>query len=470
MEDQKSYKSGYWVTRNGVEHPRLKANMEDSDGLEDGFTFKNHPTLPIAIVGGGLCGLALAIGLVKHGVNVRIYESAAAFSEIGAGVAFGINSITALKLLDPRLLEGYKKHATYNADRAQDDVFYTMRWGMDERKKNGHVAGDLAWDMRDVWNYERAQKAGVRTRSCIHRARLLEELVALLPEAITIFGKSFEWVEEQIDGTIQIHFADGTTAHVSSVIGCDGIKSKVRRWVCPPDIQPTYARERAFRAVIPRIDAEAALGTNLALNGHLYCGYGAYIITYPIENGELINMVAIPLDQGEGTWEREDWTVPVTTNEILERFEGWYPPLLDLLSRYHLPSQWALFALQHDSQYYNGRVCLVGDSAHATVPHLGAGAGMAMEDAFVLSSLIAEVGNVDHIDDAFRAYDAVRRPRTQGCIRRSLQAAHACDLVLPGVEDDVLKIKETLGASFKWIWHEDLEAQLEKGKTFLKKN
>jgi salicylate hydroxylase len=95
---------------------------------------------------------------------------------------------------------------------------------------------------------------------------------------------------------------------------------------------------------------------------------------------------------------------------------------------------------------------------------------MAMEDAFVLSSLITEVGDVDRIEDAFRAYDAVRRPRTQGCIRRSLQAAHACDLVLPGVGDDVLKIKETLSESFKWIWHEDLEAQLEKGKSFLKKN
>jgi salicylate hydroxylase len=306
MDDQKSYKFGYWVRRNGVEHPRLKANMGDSIGLNDDFTFKNHPTLPIAIVGGGLCGLALAIGLVKHGVNVRIYESAAAFSEIGAGVAFGINSITAL---------GYKKHATYNADRAQDDVFYTMRWGMDERKEGGNVAGDLAWHMQDIWNYERAQKAGVRARSCIHRARLLEQLVALLPEDITIFGKSFERAVEQVDGTIEIQFADGTTAHASSVIGCDGIKSKVRPWVCPPDVQPIYARERAFRAVIPRIDAEAALGTNLALNGHLYCGYGAYIITYPIENGELINMVAIPLDQGEETWEREDWTVPVTTKD-----------------------------------------------------------------------------------------------------------------------------------------------------------
>lgn len=239
--------------------------------------------------------------------------------------------------------------------------------------------------------------------------------------------------------------------------------------MCPPGVQTTYSHECAYRAVIPRADAEASLGTNLALNGHIYCGYGAYIITYPIEHGEFINIVTIPLDQREGTWDRENRTVPVTTKEILERFKDWYPPLVDLLSRYHLPSQWALFVLQQDSKYYKGRTCLVGDSAHATVPHLGAGAGIAMEDAFVLSSLIAEVGNVDRIEEAFWAYDAVRRPRTQECIQRSLQAAHACDLVLPGVGDDLQEVKERLEGSFKWLWHEDLVAQLEKGKTLLTK-
>lgn len=172
MEEQKSYKTGYWVTCNGVQHPRLKANMGDATGMDE-FTFKNHPTLPVAIVGGGLCGLALAIGLVKHGVNIRIYESASAFSEIGAGVAFGIDSITALNLLDPRLLEGYKKHATYNADRAQDSVFYTMRWGMYERRKGGHTAGDFAWDMEDIWDYERTQ------RPVFERGAVSIELVCL---------------------------------------------------------------------------------------------------------------------------------------------------------------------------------------------------------------------------------------------------------------------------------------------------
>jgi salicylate hydroxylase len=450
------------VRCNEQDHAHLGVNMNKFPPI-DISAFENHPTLPIAIVGGGLCGLALAIGLVKHGVNVRIFEAAPAFSEVGAGVAFGINSITALKLIDARLLEGYVRHATFNTDPARESTFYTMRWGMDERKEDGHVAGDFAWHLDDIWHPERAQGSGVRTRSCIHRTRLLEELVALLPTGITTFSKSFESAEESNDGTIILHFADGTTSRVSAMLGCDGIKSRVRNLVCPPSVQPTYARECAYRAVLPKADAVEALGAEVVLNGHIYCGYGGYIITYPIELGELINMVAIPYDKNE-TWVQDDWTVPTTTKEIRERFEGWYPPLIDLICRYHSPHKWALFFLQHDAAYHKGRVCLVGDSAHATLPHLGAGAGMAMEDAFVLSSLIAAVGSVQRIEEAFRAYDAVRRPRTQECIRRSLEASYGYGFMLPDAQDDVTVLKKRLEESFKWLWHEDLGAQMDTAK------
>jgi salicylate hydroxylase len=430
----------------------------------DNVPFKNHPTLPVAIVGGGLCGLALAIGLVKQGVNVRIFEAASVFSEIGAGVAFGNNSLAALGLIDPRLLEGCKKHATFNADRKKDSIFYTMVWGMDQKKENGHVAGDVVWDLEDVWHPERIQESGFRTRSCIHRARLLEELVALLPSDMTTFSKSFESAQDLPDGTVELRFTDGTTALASALIGCDGIKSKVRNLILSTEIQPVYARERAYRAVVPKAAAVAALGADRALNGHLYCGYGKYMITYPIEHGELINMVATPYDEGEWKWDHAEWTAPVTKEEILTRFKGWYPPLIELMADHHLPTTWALFCLQHDAPYYKGRVCLVGDSAHATVPHLGAGAGMAMEDAYILSSLIGWVGDIRGIEKAFRAYDAVRRPRTQECIRRSVEAAFGNDLMLEGVGDDIVKVKERVEESFRWLWHEDLEAQLERAK------
>ncbi|KAF9696900.1 hypothetical protein EKO04_004840 [Ascochyta lentis] len=438
------------------------------DTNSNGSAFENNTQAPIAIVGGGIGGLALAIGLLKHGIHVHIYEAAAAFSEIGAGVAFGINSITALRLIDSRLLEGYKKHATFNADHNRANTFMSFRWGIDEDMPNGHKAGDAMWNLDDNWQPKRAEAFGVRTRSCIHRARLLDELVALLPANVTSFNKSFVAVDQQTDGSLELQFADGTTALASALIGCDGIKSKVRELVCGSHACATYAGEVAYRAMVPRVDAEKALGADLAFNGTIYCGYGGYIVTYPVENCNFVNMVAIPHDLDEAPiWNQDEWTVPATTDEIRRHFKGWYRPLVDVICDHSMPSKWALFDLQHDAPYYKSNICLLGDSAHATTPHLGAGAGMAMEDAYLLSSLVSSVGSVAHVENAFRAYDAVRRPRTQACIRKSRKAAIAMDFLVPETVEDTTALKKALEASYRWLWHDDLEAQLSRAKRLL---
>jgi salicylate hydroxylase len=430
-------------------------------------TFKNHRALPIAIVGGGLGGLALAIGLLRHGVKVHIYEATPFFSEIGAGVSFGANATTALHLLDPRLLQGFMKHATFNTDPERDSTFNTVRWGMDERRSHGSKSGDLAFYQNDT-QQPKGALAGLRMRGRIHRARLLGEMVALLPEDVASFSKSFESVEELGTGVLKLRFTDGTTSLASAVIGCDGIKSKVRSFVCDPGVQPKYAHEIAMRAMVPGRKAKKALGTELALNSQLYCGYGGYIVTYPVEHGEFINMVAMPHDGSfTSTWGQNDWTVPTSGDEIRTKFKGWYAPLIDLIASHHLPSKWALFTLQHNAPYFKNRICLLGDSAHATTPHMGAGAGMAMEDAYILSHLVVAAGSTDNIGAAFRAYDAVRRPRTQGCIHRSMDAALAYGLMLEGIEDDMSKIEQRIDESFRWLWYEDLEGQLSHAKKLL---
>ncbi|KAH8707113.1 hypothetical protein GQ44DRAFT_715938 [Phaeosphaeriaceae sp. PMI808] len=260
-------------------------------------------------------------------------------------------------------------------------------------------------------------------------------------------------------------------ALASAVIGCDGIKSKVRPLVCGENVEATYAGECAYRAVVPKADAEATLGLERAHNGSIYYGNGGYIITYPIEHGDFINIVAIPHDpEPPWIWKHDDWTVPTTKDAFLADFKNWFPPLIDTMAQYLLPSKWALFDLSHDRPYYKGRLCLLGDSAHATTPHLGAGAGMAMEDAFILSGLVAAVKDIGNIEEAFRAYDDVRRPRTQECIKRSLQATLGYNFMIPEIGDDVKALARLLGESFAWLWREDLEVQLETAKMSLSTN
>jgi salicylate hydroxylase len=282
---------------------------------------------------------------------------------------------------------------------------------MDERKENGHKAADFAYHQGD----RRRQECNLAEHAMggrIHRARQLEEMVALLPQNTTTFSKAFQGVEEVGSGMLKLRFTDSTTALASAVIGCDGIKSKVRGFVCSRGIQSQYANECAIRAMVSGPEAIKTLGNDLALNSQLYCGYGGYVVTYLVEHGKFINMVAMPHDgSSTSTWSQNDWTVPTSANGIREKLQGWHPPLVDLISRYHLPTKWALFTLQHDDPYFKSRICLLGDSAHATTPHMGAGASMAMEDAYILShilshilsQLIAAVGDTEDIQSAFSA-------------------------------------------------------------------
>jgi salicylate hydroxylase len=90
----------------------------------------------IAIIGGGLAGLTLSIGLTRHGIKHKIYESAAEFAEIGAGIAMGPNALTALTLLDPRVRKAYNKCATYNESEDQQDTWLTYRWGMQDTESS----------------------------------------------------------------------------------------------------------------------------------------------------------------------------------------------------------------------------------------------------------------------------------------------------------------------------------------------
>jgi salicylate hydroxylase len=179
-------------------------------------------------------------------------------------------------------------------------------------------------------------------------------------------------------------------------------------------------------------------------------------------------MVAIPHESGKShPWNQDTWTAPTNRDDFVRQFKGWNPALVDLVARYALPQKWALFDLVHPASYYKDRICLLGDAAHATTPHMGAGAGMAMEDAYILSNLIGFVKDSGDIARAFIAYDTVRRPRTQKLVEYSRLSGLVIDFLVPDVGDDTAVMKERLEHMYRWLWHEDLEAQLVEAKKLL---
>jgi len=121
------------------------------------------------------------------------------------------------------------------------------------------------------------------------------------------------------------------------------------------------------------------------------------------------------------------------------------------------PVKWPLFHHPDTPTYINGRVALLGDSAHASSPSQAAGAGQGLEDALVLSRLLGLVESADQLDAAFEAYDAVRRPRAQNVVQQSLEVGTAYFLVHPDFGNDLQKLTDDANKRLPLIWWHDLQ-------------
>ena len=361
----------------------------------------------VAVLGGGIAGLCLAIGLQRRGVPFHLYESAHAFAEVGAGVGFGPNSVRAMQLLDPRVRERYGMLATQNKD---DEGIWLEFWmGCDRRsgtdskandaRSNGITNGDVhdlkANDARSngfangaAHGEERA--AGIKEgdkiaeltstvdgkpfgQSSVHRAAFLDALVALIAKENVSFNHRVVAIDDLGAEGLRIHFEHGETATADAAIGCDGIKSRVRRMVLGDDnpaAHPSFTGKYAYRELIPMDKAVALLGDRLARNSTMYNGYHGHVITMPIEHGEMMNVVAFGTKQ-DGKWEDERWVIKTEQETMRGDFKDFGQNVRDILSLMQTPDLWALFEYPPAETYFKGRVCLLGDAAHASTPHQG---------------------------------------------------------------------------------------------------
>jgi salicylate hydroxylase len=310
------------------------------------------------------------------------------------------------------------------------------------------------------------EREGISTRSCIHRARFLDELVQLVPEGTAQFGKRLVEIEELEEGGVKLKFADGETVVADAVVGCDGIKSITREMVFGEEgnkARPQFTGEYAYRALVPEAVAVETLGDELAKNCQLYVGYRGYIMSYPVEHGKFINIAAV-IQKDNLEWDDDNWIIPSTKEDMLNDFKGWGSNIIELISRFETKDKWGFYDLLHEQKYYRGHVCLLGDSAHASTPNLGAGAGMAFEDAYVLSNLLGTVRDAQELEKVFRCFNEVRRKRTQDVIKASRKAGKVNSFLGEGIRDDFDKLRPDIEARYRWVWDFDLEATLVEAK------
>jgi salicylate hydroxylase len=149
---------------------------------------------------------------------------------------------------------------------------------------------------------------------------------------------------------------------------------------------------------------------------------------------------------------------------MVNDFEGWGSNIIELIGRFETKDKWGFYDLLHEQKYYRGNVCLLGDSAHASTPNLGAGAGMAFEDAYVLSNLLGAARDAQELEKVFKCFNEVRRKRTQDVIKASRKAGKVNSFLGEGIGDDFDKLRPDIEARYRWVWDFDLEATLVEAK------
>jgi salicylate hydroxylase len=434
--------------------------------------------LNIAVIGGGISGLALLIGLLKHTspsqVHPHLYEANPTFAEVGAGLSFVPNCITAMKLLSPELHAAYwaaalPKPTPGAKPMPKPEVYFVT----------GCEGKDGKFKCFERIFEQRIEEAG---GPGLHRKVFLDLLVDLVPKGedsrgqgpYVSFGKKLVDIKELGPNEgVELHFEDGSSVHVDAVVGCDGIRGLTRKIVLerngePEAVEPVFSGKFCYRALIPLTDEKVreSISEEIRRNMILQFTYGAHLFAYPIRNGELLNVVATHKTD-DGIWPHNKWVVPAEQKKLEADSELWGPPVRAIFENMKDADMWGLFESQKcESFYRTGKICLAGDCAHATTPHQGAGASQCIEDALIMSRLFAgiEEGDEQEIERVFKAYDAVRRPRSQKVVETSNEMSSMASLEREGFGDNIDAIRESLKTRFRWLWHADLEKSIEEAK------
>ena len=168
-------------------------------------------------------------------------------------------------------------------------------------------------------------------------------------------------------------------------------------------------------------------------------------------------------------WTNLEWVVKTSREDMLADYAHWTDKVKAIMYNVKNPDIWALFnhLLAHTFHQSKPRICLLGDAAHASTPHQGSGAGMCIEDCYVLGELLGEISAADELKKAFRAYDEVRRPRTSKLVETSRAAGMLWEF--DGPEGDDLEAFERNALSrMSWIWDHRIEEDLERARKFLR--
>jgi len=268
-------------------------------------------------------------------------------------------------------------------------------------------------------------------------------------------SKHLRRFERSASGEIVMYFEDGTEAKADILVGADGVRSAARKVMYevaakqehPLDTMDAaqhkaeeYANAKwtghvVYRNLVPRERLVERHPDHLALREMLFfCGQGKHVVSYPVNNGANINVAGFVANPGNAGRHFEGrWVENVPGREFTEHFDGWEPQVRQLVELCERPSRWALHVTEDLPFYTSGNAVLIGDAAHAMEPHIGAGAGQAIEDAYILGRLLAHAATtLDRLPQALKIYEDVRMSYARQVAEDSKANGVAYEFLRPG--------------------------------------
>jgi salicylate hydroxylase len=325
----------------------------------------------VAIVGGGIGGVAAAVALGQRGIEAHVYEQAPELKEVGAGVAVHPNGARMLRKL------GLGAELQRFGARWLDPQF---------RHSDGRLVAHW-WP-----NGDPVEIYGM------HRADLLQMLIDRVPPEAIHPGHRCVGFSQDASRAI-VEFANGSQVEVDVVIGADGIHSTLQPFVTEPP-PALYSGSVAYRGLISAASVNWPAGQM-----RNWLGPGKHFLVFPVRANTLVNYVGFIRSD---TLTRESWSAAGDPAALAAEFAGWDPLVEAILSNVQACFWWGLYDREPLQRWTNRRLTLLGDAAHPMLPHVGQGANQAIEDGVALATLLCQSDSAS-APRALAAYEHVRR-------------------------------------------------------------
>jgi salicylate hydroxylase len=335
----------------------------------------------ILIAGGGIGGITTALALRSRGIDAQLFEQAAAFRQVGAGIQLSCNATRILAALG--VGEALAGIAVYPEGRDY------RAWDTGER---------LFWTPLG----QRAELSFGAPYYHAHRAELLAVLLDALGQEGFCLGAEVVAFEQDAN-SVAITIADGTTFEGDVLVGADGIHSMVRAGLFGRE-QARYTGNVAWRGLVP---AEAIAHLELTKVTGVWMGPNRSIVQYYVSAGRTFNWIGISRSQQPA---RESWLAEGSIEDALVEYAGWHPTIRAVIQSTPRVLRQALYDREPLSSWHVGRVVLLGDAAHPMLPFLAQGAAQSIEDAYVLAGCISTWP--EQPTQGLAEYVRLRQPRT----------------------------------------------------------